>query len=497
MARSGVITNSSSAAISGVNVAGYLSAESGVGAAARGYVTALQEAGLEVALNNFEVAVQSRKEDRSYNAYANNNPYPVNLICVNADQIPAFVSKFGDSYFEGKYNIGVWWWELPDFPEAWLESFTRFDEIWVGSTFIQQSLTRVSPVPVIRIPPVVDAQLTKKVNRADFGLSDDEYTFLFMFDSLSSIERKNPAGVVRAFQMAFNPTEKVRLALKCINLNGEKADALKSAFGNANITLIDRYLSREENLGLIDACDCYISLHRSEGLGLPLAEAMLLGKPAIATAWSGNVDFMSVANSYPVSYRLVLNETECGPYKVGEMWAEADVEHASRLMREVHQGIDLVKTSRAKQDVASEFSAQSLATLIRSRLQSIRAFSPNLLDSSSTHQTKGDYYLDETVKLQLDIIETGSSPLSSKTQAEASKSLLRRVLMPIVERAGYLGSIYSQLFKRLFLDMARCRTQIDIVDARTRKSLAEADRRIRELEATIAEWKKSSKDDLE
>ncbi|HEY9718561.1 MAG TPA: glycosyltransferase family 4 protein, partial [Trichormus sp.] len=407
--------------LDGVNVAGYLTAESGVGEAARGYVRALRQAGIPVALNNFDVAVGSRKADRSFSQFAQNNPYPINLICVNADQLPAFVQKVGPGYFQGKHNIGVWWWELPDFPQENWSSFRWLDEIWVGSSFIQQSLSRYSPIPIVRIPPAVSIDSSvqaalsqpQESRRRALGLPDHEFLFLFMFDFFSGFERKNPLATIRAFKQAFQPSEPVRLVMKCINSqkSADKLQQLQAAIGDARVTILDCYLSGEETTGLIAACDAYVSMHRSEGLGLPLVEAMLLQKPVIATGWSGNADFMNVSNSYPLPYKLVVNNADVGPYRTGELWAEPDEAAAAQAMRQVYCTSDEAETRlkmrQASVDAQTNFSEQSVAALIGGRLAAIRCFHPQPNNQAPT--TPSQYLVDETVQKQLDIIATGGA----------------------------------------------------------------------------------------
>src|SRR5262249_53673511 len=159
-----------------------------------------------VALNNVEIGVASRKSDDTFGDFAQNNPYPVNLICVNAHQLPEFVAKYGEDYFKGKYNIGVWWWELQEFPQVYWQCFSWFDEIWVGSIFIQQALSRYSPIPIVFIPPAVSLPDKPLVDRHALSLPEDEFLFLFMFDFLSTFERKNPLALIEAFRQAFEPS---------------------------------------------------------------------------------------------------------------------------------------------------------------------------------------------------------------------------------------------------------------------------------------------------
>ncbi|OGP12528.1 MAG: hypothetical protein A2052_00020 [Deltaproteobacteria bacterium GWA2_54_12] len=331
-----VDVNELSAGTFGSNIAGYISAESGTGEAARANIRSAQCAGIPIALNNIES--NSRQGDRTYSAFTKENPYPINLIHVNADQVTNFFRKNGADYFRNKYNIGFWYWELSVFPEEWLDRFALFNEIWVASSFCQEAVSRVSPIPVIKIPPSVVIDDTKKINRKRFGLKDGEFLFLFIFDFLSFPERKNPLALIESFKKAFRPGENARLVIK--STNSEKNPSLRQQLIDSakglNVSFIDEYLDKDDVHSLMAECDCYVSLHRSEGFGLTIAEAMYLRKPVIATAYSSNMDFMNVNNSFPVKYRLVEIEKDIGPYKKGNLWAEPDVTHAAELMRFVY-----------------------------------------------------------------------------------------------------------------------------------------------------------------
>ena len=155
----------------GVNLAGYFGSEKGVGEAGRATVRALEAASIPYVLNNV-VDSGSVNIDSSLSSFTADNPYSINLIHVNADQVPIFAAARGDEYFRGRYNIGCWFWELSQFPDEWYSSFQPFDEIWAASSFIQDSLARVSPIPVVRMPLALppEPQIDHKLNRSDFGL---------------------------------------------------------------------------------------------------------------------------------------------------------------------------------------------------------------------------------------------------------------------------------------------------------------------------------------
>jgi glycosyltransferase involved in cell wall biosynthesis len=365
----------SSETLAGINVAGFLRSELGIGESARGYITAMQSLNYDVNLQDLSHYLESRKEDRTFTNFSEHNHHEVNLICVNADFVPILIDIFGTQYLENKYNIACWYWELPEFPQKWWQYFQHFQEIWVGSNYVYESLIKHSPIPVIKVSPVVGFKLNRAYNKQYFGLDNNEFVFLFMFDFQSIFERKNTLAVVEAFWKSFQPDEPVRLVLKCINgdKDPQNFELLKQAIADGKISLIDDYLSKDEKNGLLSICDCYISLHRAEGFGLTLAEAMFLEKPVIATGWSGNMDFMNINNSYPVKYKLTPLQQDYGPYSKGQIWAEPDIAHAAQLMRQVYDNPLEAKclARRAAEDIRQLHSPLITSKQIQARLQTI------------------------------------------------------------------------------------------------------------------------------
>ena len=359
----------------GVNVYGYLRTESGIGEGVRGVIRALHEAAVPCSRANLDLGVVSRMADRSIDGVTTAQDYDVNLVFVNADQVPVIARHLGGERLRRKYNVGFWLWELEEFPPEWHGSFGYFHEIWTPSTFCLDSIAAVSPVPVRRVPLPVEFEPPAELTRADLGLPEDGFLFLFVFDFLSFTERKNPLGLVRAFKRAFAPGDGAALVLKTINSEFDREGAARlarEAEGHA-VVFLDRYLTRSEVHGLLALTDCCVSLHRSEGFGLTLAEAMLLGKPVIATDYSANTDFMTAANSFPVRYRLVPIERDHGPYRAGWRWAEPDEEHAAEQMRTVFTDRELARRvgDRAREDVRRELSNAAVGRILRRRLERI------------------------------------------------------------------------------------------------------------------------------
>jgi glycosyltransferase involved in cell wall biosynthesis len=359
----------------GLNVAGYITSESGVGEAVRANIRAIQKAGIPCALNNLKGP--SRQSDDIFSDFSGDNPYGFNLIHVNANDVPLFLNEKGIDYFLNKYNIGFWYWELSDFPKEWHDCFKYYNEIWAASDFCRDTISKASPVPVVKVPPSVVAGKMKDVKRAHFGLKDDDFIFFFMFDFFSYFERKNPMAVLKAFKAAFKPGDGAQLVLKCSNSEWNPAarDMMLEEARGLNVKFMDGYLGREEINSLMALSDCYVSLHRSEGFGLPMAEAMYLGKPVIATDYSGNTEFMTRDNSFPVRYRLIELERDFGPYRKGNVWAEPDIDDAAKLMRLVYEDRALARRvgEKAASDIRQNLSPEATGRRILDRLRQIAA----------------------------------------------------------------------------------------------------------------------------
>lgn len=358
----------------GVNIAGYFKAELGVGEVARLVAAAAQREGLPVAtvLNDRTL---SRQED-AFVESADDGPYSVTLVCANADEFPRAVDALPPEMRESCYRIGFWFWETERLPEVYRPASDLLDEIWVASEYVAAAVRTTVTKPV-RICPLPVRQFdATPLSRADLG-APDGFLFLFMFDFLSNIQRKNPIGLVKAFCRAFRPGEGPTLMLKSINghLARGAQEALRAAIGDRpDVIAVDGYMASGTRDALMKSCDCYVSLHRSEGFGLTLAEAMTLGKPAIATAYSGNLAFMTAENSFLVPYRRATVPAGCGPYPEGDWWAEPDLDAAASIMRAVYENPGLAKDrgERGRIDVTARYSPAQTTEFIRERLADIQ-----------------------------------------------------------------------------------------------------------------------------
>ncbi len=339
-------TTSASIDHCGINLIGYAFGELGIGEDVRMAAHACQAAGIPFCVIDFAPGSNIRQQDRGIAQWVTESPrYDINLICLTAlEHLRLFVER-GADLFTGRYNIGYWPWELHNWPANWEHCFNLIDEAWASSRHIEQAMRRVSPVPVQWMPMAVclpsEVDITAPRQRARFGLPQDKTLFVFSFDGNSFIARKNPLGVLEAFQHAFTAADQdVGLVIKCMrpDPNNPIWRRIRTAAQNdGRIHVIDAMLDKADVLELYRACDCFVSLHRAEGFGRGIAEALLLDLEVIATDYGGNVDFCEPAGAHLVPSQPV--PIDAGDYleAEGNHWAEPDVREAAQMMRYVHK----------------------------------------------------------------------------------------------------------------------------------------------------------------
>ena len=362
----------------GVNVIGYARSEHGIGQSLRSFVSALDAVGVASNVIDFNEGNLSRTEDQALaSRLVSDTTYRINVFHINADQMPVAELHLPTHVFE-RFNIGFWHWELPEMLDEHLAGFRRLNEVWVPTAFVQDSVSKKSPVPVVRMPHGIRFSVSPGANRRRFGLPDDRFLFLMMYDFSSYQERKNPAAALEAFDLAFGRDGgKATLVIKTQNADHHPQDlaVLRDKLSGRNdVVWINETFSRQDVYDLYAVCDAFVSLHRSEGWGMGPAEAMFLGKPVVATNWSGTVEFMRPDNSLPVNYRLVRIERDIGVYRAGQVWADADVEHAAWLMRQVMDDDELrARISReAMRTIRDDFSPEASGRRIRARLEYVQ-----------------------------------------------------------------------------------------------------------------------------
>jgi glycosyltransferase involved in cell wall biosynthesis len=360
----------------GVNVAGFFTSELGVGEAARLLIAGLDAAEIPALPIQGHLAPPSRQEAQFAHARPDEAAYPINIMCINGDGVPLFAREAGRSFFADRYTIALWWWEAGDPPAEWAAAYEFVDEVWVATQHIYDAVAPTSPVPVVRMTlPVLMPQVAQRTRR-ELGFPQEGFVFLYLHDYHSVAARKNPTGLIEAFRRAFPLGSGAKLVLKSINAHTspEEHERIVLAAGeHPDITLIDGYVSGAEKNAMIAHCDCYVSLHRSEGFGLTVAEAMLLAKPVIATRYGGTQEFLNDENAYLVDWEPTRIGEGAFPYPPDGVWAEPDLDQAAGLMRRVLAEPEEAhaRGAIAREEMLERHSPQVAGAAMRRRLELI------------------------------------------------------------------------------------------------------------------------------
>ena len=305
----------------------------------------------------------------------------IRIFFINADEVGTVWSHLEmTGRLAGRgYNVIFPVWELAQYPAEWARELDKFDEIWVPTHFIYNSIASNARVPVSLLPFASGLSTTAAYGREDFGIPKDSYVFLYLFDFGSYAERKNPRAVIDAFRLFVQerPSAEATLVLKLSGAeqNRSEYEELRRRIAPfaGRIYVLERMLNTSELASLFTCCDCFISLHRSEGFGRGLAEAMSVGKPVIATAYSGNVDFMSQNNALLVSYELVPVSEGSYPCASGQVWAEPNTAEAAMYMIRLvdDPGFGRSLGEGAKRDLLTTNGYKAVGRLYRERISEI------------------------------------------------------------------------------------------------------------------------------
>lgn len=361
----------------GLNLVGFFRADLGIGESVRCAARAADAAALPTACVDLRLPCKNPLTDDSFAARLQSaNPHPVNLVHVDAPGMRDLDHHHGPDFRRGKYTIGYWAWELPEFPDAWIQYADFCDEVWAPSRFAAEAIAEKLPVPVLAMPHAIAFARPQGEFRAKFGLPPDRFLFLFLYDLNSYSERKNPAAVLEAFRRSDLAGRGAALVIKVHNAaaNPEDFARLQAAVASLPDTvLINATLSRSEIYELESACDCFVSLHRSEGFGLAVAECMYLGKPVISTDWSATTEFVNDSNACPVRASLVTLQRNHGPYAKGQTWADPDLDHAASHMRRLFAEPSLASRlgAAAQRTIELRFSPSTIGARYRRRLEAI------------------------------------------------------------------------------------------------------------------------------
>ncbi|AUN33968.1 glycosyltransferase family 4 protein [Niveispirillum cyanobacteriorum] len=322
----------------GVNLVGHARGQFGIGEDVRMAALAMQMAGIPFSIYNVDPSPGVCQADDSVASLINDTlPYRINLLCTTGIEAARLAAVEGTRLFDGRRTIGYWPWELSSWPEEWRHAYNLVDEVWASSRHTYEAYAKSSPKPVRHMPMAVTTGGSAGMTRLDFGLPEHRFLFIFAFDFLSGMRRKNPQACVQAFRYAFplgdEPVGLVIKAMRPAPDNPAWQALVTEAGADPRITIINGTLTRNAVLDLCRVCDCFLSLHRSEGFGRGIAEAMMMGKPAIVTGYSGNLDFTTPGTAALVDHTLCPVAVGDYPFGEGQVWAEPDIAHAAWWMQ--------------------------------------------------------------------------------------------------------------------------------------------------------------------
>lgn len=362
----------------GVNLIGHIRGDFGLGESCRIVAEVLRTAQIPFSIFNLPLNGPASEENRSWVDYEQDAlPYCINLIHLNPNEIANAAWKLDRKSLRNGYNIAYWLWELPEFPDEWAYTFRLYHEIWVPTEFIAQALRNRTKKPIYVMPyGLHDPQTDPRFDRKYFGLPENITLFMLSYDGNSVSERKNPKGTIRAYYSAFSPENAdVGLVVKATHAQKDDMSFLKSLQNQyPNIFVLTESYTKVEFNSLIACVDVYVSLHRAEGFGLVMAEAMMLGTAVIATDWSANTEFMNQSVACMVPAEIVELEQDIFPYRKGNHWATPDEGAAAQMMRQLYEQPEKRRAlaERAKSFITKTLSFQRAAMPMKRRIEELK-----------------------------------------------------------------------------------------------------------------------------
>jgi glycosyltransferase involved in cell wall biosynthesis len=334
-------------------VAGFLAAPSGIGASARGNFDLFSRLGLNPTSANISpLAPVDGMIPWADDGRNDMTSGPI-VIHANPPEFPAALARLGRRQIANRLVIGYWAWELEHIPDSWARAFELVHEVWTPSTFVAAAMRKRTGKPVRVVPPIIDLPTGPRPLRETLGLPADRRIVLAGFDARSSVARKNPMAAIEAFRLAFGDSPDALLVMKVLGRKVHAAADMvcRTVEAMPNAKLVDAVLTPDEMLGLVEAADVVLSLHRSEGFGILPAQALLLGKPVIATDWSGSRDFLTPDSFAAVPARLIPVADPQGIYPSEGRWADPDIAvaavHLRRLAHDAQARRDLSDAARS------------------------------------------------------------------------------------------------------------------------------------------------------
>ena len=362
----------------GVNLIGPIEFINGLGVSARGYLSSLVHANIRHSVVVWRYGFEHLSKLDA--VYPIQDSYSINLVHLNLDLLSqgyldaAPLNKIVTSK---SYNVCILYWELASVLPEWHHIIHKFDEIWCASTFMSRAINAISARPVRVIRPALDFAVTpSKRDKDSFGLPSQSFVFFYAADAGGIMGRKNPEAFIKAYIEEFPADGKTCCLVKINNTKlamQEMQRTVDIGKGRPDIIFLNELLTNEDMAALFRIIDCYVSPHRSEGLGLTILEAMAAEKPVIATQYGGVTDFVTKDTAYPINHRLVEIGAGSPPYPADYIWAEPDILSIREQMRYVfeHPVEAKIVGKKASQHIRTLFSLEPTSTALRSELERI------------------------------------------------------------------------------------------------------------------------------